>query len=378
MLLWLLEQLSGKGEAGAVRFAGYITVRSAAALVLAFVLGVLLGPRVIGWLRQRKIGQHIRQVTGKDSVDLYEMHAGKAGTPTMGGVLMVIAVMTAIILFGDWREPVLQLAVAMMLGFGAIGFVDDYRKLTGQNSKGLSSRGKLLWQGLLGISFGAIWLWCFPDLTRYAFAESTGPDMIVLPFFKEAAVSLGVLYLLFAAFVLTATSNAVNLTDGLDGLASGVSAVSALCFAVIAYLAGRYDMADYLIIPHVRGAGELTVLLAAMVGACFGFLWWNSHPASVFMGDTGSMMIGGLLGASALLVKQEFLLVIVGGVFVAEAMSVILQVGSMKLRHKRIFLMSPLHHHFERAGVPESKIIVRFWLVSALLALAGLSTLKLR
>ncbi|HNM45992.1 MAG TPA: phospho-N-acetylmuramoyl-pentapeptide-transferase, partial [Candidatus Sumerlaeota bacterium] len=206
----------------------------------------------------------------------------------------------------------------------------------------------------------------------------TGPQFLLFPFMKALMLPLGILYVAFVIFVLTGTSNAVNLTDGLDGLAAGVTISATLCFAVVAYLAGRPEAARYLIIPSVTGAGELTVLLAALTGACLGFLWFNSHPAQVFMGDTGSMMLGGLLGSVALLIKQEFLLIIVGGVFVAETVSVILQVGSYKLRQKRIFRMAPLHHHFERAGVPESKIITRFWIVSALLALVGLVTLKIR
>jgi phospho-N-acetylmuramoyl-pentapeptide-transferase len=356
----------------------YVTVRAMLALAFAFVMSVLFGNRVIAWLRALKVGQQVRDDQGKDAISLKAMHAGKQGTPTMGGLLMLGSLMTAVVLFGDLREPVLGLAVAMALGFGAIGFVDDYRKVVHRNSKGLSARQKLVAQGTLGVAFGAMCLYLFHDITSYSYAGKVGADLLVMPFFKEAVFALGVLYIPFAALVLTGTSNAVNLTDGLDGLATGVTITATICFGLVAYLAGRVDTSAYLMIPYVRGAGELGVLMAALLGGCFGFLWYNGYPAQVFMGDTGSMMIGGVLGAVALLLKQEFLLLIVGGVFVIEALSVIIQVTSYKLRQKRVFLMSPLHHHFERAGVPESHIIVRFWIVSALLAVAGLSTLKFR
>lgn len=377
MIEWLLRTWQPAGELSFLNVGGYVTVRAGAALLLAFVLSVLFGPRTIAWLRAKKIGQHIRKVTGENSVDLHEMHAGKAGTPTMGGILMMGSLLAAVALFGDWRSPLLQIAVAMTIGYGAIGFVDDYRKLTGQNSKGLSGRAKLLWQGLLGIAFALLFMQA-GDAVYYKHLANSGAEWLYVPFFKDAAFNLGLLYVPFAMIVLMGTSNAVNLTDGLDGLAAGVAAVSALCFAVVAYAVGRVDFADYLFVARIAGGGEVAVLLSALVGASIGFLWFNSHPAQVFMGDTGSMMIGGALGAAALLLKQELLLVLIGGVFVAEAGSVLLQVGSMKLRKKRIFLMSPLHHHFERAGIPESKIIIRFWVVSLLLGLAGLSTLKLR
>src|SRR5690606_11371307 len=284
------------------------------------------------------------------------------------------SLVAAVLLFGDLREPVLLLSLAMALGFAAIGFVDDYRKVVHRNSKGLSARGKLFAQGGLGCAFGVLCLYLFNDVTTYSHAGRAGTDLLVMPFFKEAVIGLGVLYIPFSIFILTATSNAVNLTDGLDGLATGVTITATLCYGIVAYLAGRVDTSAYLLIPHVRGGGELGVLLAALLGGCFGFLWFNGYPAQVFMGDTGSMMIGGLLGSVALLLKQEFLLLIVGGIFVVEALSVIIQVTSYKLRQRRVFLMSPLHHHFERLGVAESHIIVRFWIVSALLAADALST----
>jgi len=375
---WLVDMLLRSGNADFAGVAGYITVRAACALLAAFLVSVMFGERAIGYLRRLKFGQQIRDDRGEGAISLKDMHAQKAGTPTMGGLLMLASIMMSALLFADWRQPVLQLAVAMMLGFAAIGFVDDWRKVSKKNADGLSPRAKLVAQNGLALFFGAAVVFLHGSLVQYEQGGTRDAAFVALPFLKDAVVGLGLLYIPYAMLVLAATSNAVNLTDGLDGLATGVTVTSTMCFGVAAYLAGHKALSSYLIIPHVVGAGELAVLLAALMGACFGFLWWNGYPARVFMGDTGSMMIGGLLGSVALLLKQEFLLLIAGGVFVAEAVSVILQVTSYKLRKKRIFLMSPLHHHFERAGVPESHIIVRFWIVSALLALAGLSTLKLR
>ncbi len=378
MIPWLIS-LIDRGDAPQWMLVfQYVTVRAMLALGFAFLVSVVFGDRVIAWLRALKVGQQVRDDRGADAISLKDMHAGKQGTPTMGGLLMLGSLVAAVLLFGDLREPVLLLSLAMALGFAAIGFVDDYRKVVHRNSKGLSARGKLFAQGGLGCAFGVLCLYLFNDVTTYSHAGRAGTDLLVMPFFKEAVIGLGVLYIPFSIFILTATSNAVNLTDGLDGLATGVTITATLCFGIVAYLAGRVDTSAYLLIPHVRGGGELGVLLAALLGGCFGFLWFNGYPAQVFMGDTGSMMIGGLLGSVALLLKQEFLLLIVGGIFVVEALSVIIQVTSYKLRQKRVFLMSPLHHHFERLGVAESHIIVRFWIVSALLAAAGLSTLKFR
>jgi phospho-N-acetylmuramoyl-pentapeptide-transferase len=379
MIPWLFEVLAGTNHPPQwLRTMQYITVRAAAALVVAFVVSVLLGGRTIELLRRLKAGQPIRDSKGEHAISLKDIQGHKGGTPTMGGLLMLGSLVLSAVLFGDLREPVLCLALMMAVGFAAIGFIDDYRKVVRKNSDGLSARGKLVAQAALALVFAALFTTTFGSTVSYSQAGLRGGDILVLPFLKDAAFSLGILYFPFALFILMGTSNSVNLTDGLDGLATGVTITATLCFAVVAYMAGRVDMSAYLIIAHVQGAGELAVLLAGLIGSCFGFLWFNGHPARVFMGDTGSMMIGGLLGAVALLLKQEFLLLVVGGVFVAEALSVIIQVTSFKLRQKRVFRMSPLHHHFELAGVPESHIIVRFWIVSALLALAGLSTLKLR
>ncbi len=372
--------LSGIGDDSFLRVFEYNTVRAGLALSLAFGLSILLGPRVIGLLARMQMKQFVRDSQGENAISLATMHGHKAGVPTMGGVLMLVSILVATLLFGDLREPVLWLAIFGTLGYTGVGFADDFLKKVKKNSDGLSAWGKIVSQVAIGVIFAGGYLYFCGDLVVYTLdGESrTAADSVFLPFAKELVFPLGILFVPFVILVLTATSNAVNLTDGLDGLATGVTLSAALCFAIVAYLVGRVDASEYLILPYVRGAGELAVLLSALCGACLGFLWFNAHPAQVFMGDTGSMMLGGLLGSVALLMKQEALLVIVGGIFVAEAVSVILQVGSFKLRKKRIFRMAPLHHHFERGGIPESKIIARFWIVSALLALAGLVTLKMR
>ena len=383
-MIQFLSQMADEGPLSFLRVFGYITVRAGLALAVAFVFCIMAGPRLIDYLKKLQAIQYIRNSEGKDAISLAEMHAHKKSVPTMGGLLMLGAIILATALLGDWSQPVLWLAMLGTIGYCAIGYADDYLKVVKKNNAGLSARAKLIAQIALGSVFAGLYVYVFPHLVQYQFIENgtvtqvTGPQFLLFPFMKALMLPLGILYVAFVIFVLTGTSNAVNLTDGLDGLAAGVTISATLCFAVVAYLAGRPEAARYLIIPSVTGAGELTVLLAALTGACLGFLWFNSHPAQVFMGDTGSMMLGGLLGSVALLIKQEFLLIIVGGVFVAETVSVILQVGSYKLRQKRIFRMAPLHHHFERAGVPESKIITRFWIVSALLALVGLVTLKIR
>ncbi|CAN5408398.1 phospho-N-acetylmuramoyl-pentapeptide-transferase [soil metagenome] len=379
MIPLIAQYFSGDAGGSFLRLLDYITVRSGLALVWSFVFCVILGPRFIERMRAMQAIQPMRTAEGEGAISLGEMHKHKGPVPTMGGVLMLGGLLSAVLLFGSLTQPVLLLALFAAIGYGGVGFVDDYLKVVKKNSGGLSARKKIVAQFLLGTIFAIVYTYIYPHLVSYnADGATAGPTFLLVPFFKDVVVNLGIFYVPFAIFVLISMSNAVNLTDGLDGLAAGVTISSALCFALVAYLVGRESDSRYLLIPHVVGAGELTVLLAALCGACFGFLWFNSHPAQVFMGDTGSMMLGGLLGAVALLIKQEFLLVVVGGVFVAEALSVVLQVGSYKLRKKRIFRMAPLHHHFERGGVPESKIIARFYIVSALLALAGLVTLKLR
>jgi len=381
-VIQLLAEILVVGDASTMRVLNYITVRAGLALALAFVLAVLLGPRLIAYLQKLQAIQAIRNDIGADAISLQEMHKKKIGVPTMGGLLMLVTILISTLLFTDLKSPVVWLAMLCTVGFCGLGFLDDYLKVVKKNSDGLSPWAKITGQVFLGGIFAAVYSYVGPAIVSYNSgadaAGITGPQFLLFPFFKDLLLNLGIFYMPFAILVLTATSNAVNLTDGLDGLAAGVTISAALCFAIMAYLIGRADSSSYLIIPHVRGAGELTVILAALTGACLGFLWFNAHPAQMFMGDTGSMMLGGLLGSVALLIKQEALLLIVGGVFVMEALSVMIQVTSYKLRKKRVFRMAPLHHHFERGGLPESKIIARFWIVSALLAMAGLMTLKLR
>lgn len=356
----------------------YLSVRAAGALIFSFILSLWFGNWTIGFLQRLKVGQFIRDSKGDGAISLMEMHQKKAGTPTMGGLMIAWTFALSLLLFGDWSEPVLILAFVTTIGFGLIGFVDDYRKVVRKQSEGLTTKEKLAAQTVLALVFAFFCTSVFDGIATYPQVENFRFTDLALPFMKNLVIPMGFFYIVYSYFVLTGTANAVNLTDGLDGLASGVAITSALAFALIAYLVGRVDTSAYLLIPYVQGVGELCVLLAALIGSCFGFLWFNCYPAKMFMGDTGSMLIGGALGSVALLTKQELLLLIIGGVFVAEAGSVMLQVASFKLRKTRIFLMSPLHHHFERLGWPESQIIVRFWMISALLALAGLSTLKLR
>lgn len=348
----------------------YITFRSVAAAFLALLISLILGPKVIARLKQLKIGQYIRKIDQEKGPDLSEMHKGKAGTPTMGGILILISILVPVLLLGDLSNRLIVLMLIVTVWLGMVGFLDDYIKMVMKRSLGLTAANKFFWQILLGIAVG-LYLYYYPIIPN-------GATRIYFPFLKYVHPVLGWWYIPFVVLIIVGSSNAVNLTDGLDGLAIGCVIASALAYVVMTYIVGRADYATYLQIAHVKEASELTVFVAAIVGAGLGFLWFNAHPAQVFMGDTGSLALGGALGIIAILIKQEMTLVIVGGVFVAEALSVIIQVTSFKLRGKRVFLMSPLHHHFERAGVHESTIIVRFWIVAAILAMIGLSTLKLR
>lgn len=382
MLNLLAERLSQIELLSAMRLFDFITVRAALSLLFCFLFCLVFGGRMIARLQRLQAVQYIHDAQGEGAISLQQIHGGKKGTPTMGGLLMLGALLFSVILFGDLTQPVLWLGVLAMVGFCGIGFLDDYYKAVRKNSAGLSGRAKVVLQVGLGLLFGSLFLYVFPGVVNYNPGSGvdpvSGPGYLLFPFFKTAILGLGVFYLVWVAFIFVATTNAVNLTDGQDGLAAGVTIFVSACLAVVCYLAGRVDMSAYLIIPHIQGGGELAVLLAGLTGACLGFLWYNSHPAQVFMGDTGSMMIGGMLAAVALLTKQEFLLLVVGGIFVAETVSVILQVGSYKMRGRRIFRMAPLHHHFQLGGIPEGKITMRFWIVSALLALVGLVTLKFR
>jgi phospho-N-acetylmuramoyl-pentapeptide-transferase len=332
-------------------------------LAFLFAFGFVLAfqPLFIRWLQDRGVkGQPIRD-------DGPKAHEGKRGTPTMGGMVVVVAVLLATLLFADLSNAKVWLTMAMMVGFAYLGFIDDWKKITKQDSKGLSERGKLLWQ--VGLGAGSA-------LVLVLLGGSTD---VFVPFVKDVTIHLGVIgFVLFAAFVLTATSNAVNFTDGLDGLAIGPVMTVACTYGVFAYLAGNSIYAGYLGIHHVPGAGEIGIILAAMLAAGLGFLWYNTFPAQVFMGDTGSMALGGTLGFIAVLVKQELILILAGGVFVIEAASVVIQRYYYKATKKRIFRMAPIHHHFELLGWPEPKIIVRFWILSIVLAILSLTSLKLR
>jgi phospho-N-acetylmuramoyl-pentapeptide-transferase len=330
------------------------------AALLALLISFILGPRLIRALTRKHIGQHIRD-------DGPASHAVKAGTPTMGGALILLALTFSTLLLGDIGNRYVLLALLATVGAGLVGFVDDYLKLTRRNSKGLPPRAKLLGQFSMAFVV-ALALYYMPKFSTE----------ISLPFIKNFRPDLGVLYIPFAMFVIVGASNAVNLTDGLDGLAIGPVMVAAGTYAVIAYVTGHMKLAEYLQIPYVAGVGELSVFCAAVVAAGLGFLWYNAYPAQMFMGDVGSLALGAALGAVAVMTKNEILLIIVGGVFVVEALSVIFQVASYKLRRKRVFLMAPIHHHYELKGWKEPQIIVRFWIIAFICAVIGLSTLKLR
>jgi len=342
----------------------YITFRTAGAVVTAILLSLWLGPWFIRVLRRLSIGQNIRDVGP-------ERHQVKAGTPTMGGLLILVSVLVPTLLWANLANPFVWLAVGVMTGFGAIGFLDDYLKLRRRQNEGLSVRLKLMLQVTVAVVAGIAVL-SLPE--TFAF-EGT----IAFPFFKRAVYNLGLLYVPFVAVVLVGSSNAVNLTDGLDGLAIGATLVAAATYVIFTYVAGNSVLSGYLQVPYVRGVGEVAVFCGALVGASLGFLWFNSHPAEVFMGDVGSLAIGGAIGMVAVLSKQEVVLLLVGGLFVIEALSVIIQVGFFKASGgRRVFRMAPLHHHFELSGWAEPKIIVRFWILSIMFALMGLATLKLR
>ncbi len=338
----------------------YISFRSLLAAMMSLTISFMLGPWLIRRLTAHQIGQVVR-------ADGPQRHLTKAGTPTMGGTLILFSLILATLLLADLTNPYIWLVVLVTLGFAVIGFVDDYRKLTRHSSEGLHGRYKLLGQFTLALA-AAVFLYCKPEFSK----------TLSFPFVKELHPNLGLLYIPFAAIVVVGFSNAVNLTDGLDGLAIGPVMTTAGAYLVFSYVAGNVKNAEYLQIPYVAGAGELSIFCAAMLAAGLGFLWFNTYPALMFMGDVGALPLGAALGTVALLTKQELVLVIAGGVFVVEALSVMLQVGSYKLRRKRIFRMAPIHHHFELQGWPEPQIIVRFWIISAICALAALSTLKLR
>jgi len=341
----------------------YITFRAAYAMVTALLICFIFGPRLIRWLKRVQIGQRIRD-------EVPERHQAKEGTPTMGGLLIIAATLVPTLLWGNLANPYIQVAIVVTLWTGLIGFLDDYLRVVKKTEKGLVGRYKLLGQFLFGAALG-VFLYLHP-LVREGATQSA------VPFLKNYYIEWGLMYIPLVIFIIMGSSNAVNLTDGLDGLATGAAAFSFFAFAALAYLSGHRTFAGYLNIPYMPGCGELTVYCLSVVGASLGFLWYNTHPAQLFMGDTGSLALGGALGTVAILLKKELLLIIIGGIFVAETLSVILQVGSFKLTGKRIFNMAPFHHHFELMGWKEEKIVVRFWIIAALLALLSISTLKLQ
>ncbi|MEP4076728.1 MAG: phospho-N-acetylmuramoyl-pentapeptide-transferase [Haloferula sp.] len=355
----------------------YITFRAALGCIMAFSLSVMFGPRVIRRLISLKVGQPIRNA--EEVHKLAELHGGKVGTPTMGGVLLIGAVLISTLICSRPLNPFVAVCACTMGALGLLGFVDDYTKVKEKSSDGVSARVKLFWQLVVALVAGTF-LFLKPEVAQgYQFGGMPmAISEVAFPLFKAPLVNLGWLIIPFYVAIIIGCSNAVNLTDGLDGLATGCTITVSLAYGLLVYLAGHHYMAnEYLTIPYNRYIGELTVFLLALAGAGFGFLWFNCHPAKVFMGDTGSLAIGGAIGTAAICVKQELLLVIIGGVFVMEAMSVMLQVGSFKLRKKRIFAMAPIHHHFELRGWHESQVIIRFWIISIMLALFGLALLKI-
>ncbi|MGE0180158.1 MAG: phospho-N-acetylmuramoyl-pentapeptide-transferase [Sphingomonas sp.] len=356
MLLWIAEQL---GFPGIFNLFRYLSFRAGAATATALLIGLIIGPKFIGWLRVRQgKGQPIRD-------DGPQSHLAKRGTPTMGGLMILTALTVSMLLWMDLSNRILWACLLITVGFGVIGFIDDYDKVRKKHHAGISGRMRLLAEFLIaGIG-------CTMILVG-------APNELYIPFYNGPVVWLGPFYILFASFVVVAFGNAVNLTDGLDGLATMPVIIASLAFLVIAYLVGNSVYAPYLGIPFVHGAGNLTILCGAIIGAGLAFLWFNAPPAAVFMGDTGSLALGGALGSIAVATRHELVLGIIGGVFVVEAMSVILQVFYFKRTGKRLFRMAPIHHHFEQMGWSEATVVIRFWIIAFILALAGLATLKLR
>ncbi len=339
----------------------YITFRTIYATLTAFLICLLLGPKVIKMLSKMQVGQYIRD-------DGPESHFNKAGTPTMGGVMIIFSIVVTILIWADLTNPYIWISIWVTLSFGLVGFIDDYMMQVKKKSKGLSALGKFVLLFVIALITGVM-VYCTPGFSTE----------VIVPFFKNVKPDFGIFYIFFAAVVITGTSNAVNLTDGLDGLAIGPVVIVAVTYMVFSYVTGHGKMAGYLDITHIKLCGEMTVVCGALAGAGMGFLWFNSYPAQVFMGDVGSLSLGGLIGTIAVITKQEILLVIAGGLFVMEALSVIFQVGYFKItKGKRIFRMAPLHHHFELKGWPEPKVIIRFWIIAITLALISLSTLKIR
>ena len=356
MLYFIADQLGFPGGLNLIR---YLSFRTGGAVATALIIGLLIGPKFIGWLRVRQgKGQPIRD-------DGPQTHLAKVGTPTMGGLMILTSISVAMLLWMDLTNDYVWACLFVMAGFGVVGFMDDYDKVKKRSHKGVSAKVRLMFEFFIA------------GVAVYMISRTAGTDLY-LPLIKGPVADLGWLYLAFAATVIVAFGNAVNLTDGLDGLATMPVIIACLAFMLIAYLVGNVKYAGYLGIPYVAGAGDLTILCGAIVGAGLAFLWFNAPPAAVFMGDTGSLALGGVLGTMAVTAKHEFVLAIIGGLFVVEAMSVIIQVFWFKRTGRRVFRMAPIHHHFEQLGWAESTVVIRFWIVAFVLALAGLSTLKLR
>ena len=340
----------------------YLSFRAVMAILTTMVISLLVGPKVIEELHKLKYGQVVRD-------DGPKSHLAKTGTPTMGGVMILGSILVSIILWADLRSVYVWVVIFSTIAFGTIGFIDDYWKITRHNTKGLAAKWKYLWQSVFALCIGTF---------LYFYAPSANETTLVVPFFKNFMPDLGLLFIPLVYCVIVGSSNAVNLTDGLDGLAIVPTALVAAALGLIAWVTSNVNYAAYLNIPYIVGASEIVIVCTSSVGAAIGFLWFNTYPAMVFMGDVGSLTLGALLGVISVLIRQEFLLFIMGGVFVMETLSVILQVGSFKLRGERIFRMAPIHHHFELGGWPEPRVIVRFWIITFVLVLLGLVTLKLR
>lgn len=360
MLTWLMAQLETLDVGFAVF--QYITLRGILSAVTALLISLLIGPRMIRYLDSLQIGQAVR-------TDGPETHLVKSGTPTMGGALIIVAIVTGSLLWGRLDSRYLWVAVVTTVAFGAIGWVDDYRKVVEKNPRGLPARWKYFWQSMVGFAAAT---------GLFVTAQQPAETTLYVPFFKDVAIPLGLFFIPFSYLVIVGSSNAVNLTDGLDGLAILPTVMVATGLGTIAYLTGNTNFAEYLHIPYLAGAGELVIFCGAIAGAGLGFLWFNTYPAMVFMGDVGALALGAALGLVAVVIRHEIVLFIMGGIFVVETVSVIIQVASFKTRGKRVFRMAPIHHHFELKGWPEPRVIVRFWIITVMLVLFGLATLKLR
>ncbi len=360
MLLWLADYLAQYYKAFHVF--NYLTLRAMLSILTSLAIAIWFGPTMIAYLRKLKFGQAVR-------TDGPQTHLVKSGTPTMGGALILVAIGVSTLLWSNLSNPYIWIVLGVMVVFGAVGWVDDYRKVVEKNPRGLPAKWKYLWQSVGGIAAA---------VALYYLAKTPVETTLIFPFFKDLVLPLGVFYILLTYLVIVGSSNAVNLTDGLDGLAIMPTVMVAGALAIFAYLTGNIKFAEYLHIPYVAGSGELIVICCSIIGAGLGFLWFNAYPAEVFMGDVGALALGAVLGVIAVIVRQEIVLFIMGGVFVMETVSVMLQVGSFKLRGKRIFRMAPIHHHYELKGWPETKVVIRFWIISFMLVLLGLTTLKIR